>query len=128
MIFKFFHSNLSVADLETSVEFYKKALALQEIRRKDFGEFIMAYLSDGKTPFELELRWAKNRSHKYDLGENPIHLAFEVDNYEEALARHQAMGCVSFENKEIGVYFLHDPDGYELEILPAGFYDHLPKA
>ncbi|MCE5285596.1 MAG: VOC family protein [Pelosinus sp.] len=127
MNFKFFHSNLSVSNLEVSVDFYKKALDLKEIRRKDFGDFIMVYLSDGKSPFELELKWAKNRISKYDLGENPSHLAFEVNNYQEALARHKGMGCVKIEHKELGVYFLQDPDGYEVEILPQGFFDNLSK-
>ncbi len=127
MNFEFFHSNLSISDLEVSVAFYKKALDLKEIRRKDFGDFVMVYLSDGKNPFELELKWDKKRCKKYDLGENPAHLAFKVNNIQEALARHKEMGCVSLEHKELGVYFLHDPDGYIIEILPTDFFDNLPE-
>ena len=29
------------------------------------------------------------------------------------------MGCVCFENPEMGIYFIEDPDGYWLEIVPA---------
>ena len=29
------------------------------------------------------------------------------------------MECICFENKEMGIYFIEDPDGYWLEIVPA---------
>jgi lactoylglutathione lyase len=28
------------------------------------------------------------------------------------------MGCICFENPTLGIYFIQDPDGYWLEILP----------
>lgn len=28
------------------------------------------------------------------------------------------MGCIAFENHDMGIYFITDPDGYWLEILP----------
>jgi lactoylglutathione lyase len=28
------------------------------------------------------------------------------------------MGCVCYENKAMGLYFIEDPDGYWIEILP----------
>ncbi len=33
-------------------------------------------------------------------------------------AKHKAMGCVCFENPAMGVYFISDPDGYWIEIVP----------
>lgn len=36
---------------------------------------------------------------------------------EAAYALHRAMGCIVYENKKMGVYFIEDPDGYWLEIL-----------
>ena len=33
--------------------------------------------------------------------------------------RHKAMGCICFENEAMGIYFIADPDGYWLEIVPA---------
>ena len=50
------------------------------------------------------------------------HLAFAVDDYAGALARHRAMGCVAMENSAMGIYFITDPDGYWLEIIPYDFY------
>ena len=36
----------------------------------------------------------------------------------EAHKKHEEMGCICFENHEMGIYFIEDPDGYWLEILP----------
>ena len=54
----------------------------------------------------------------YDLGDNEFHLAFETDDYEAAHARHKAMGCICYENPEMGIYFISDPDNYWLEVIP----------
>jgi lactoylglutathione lyase len=37
----------------------------------------------------------------------------------KARALHENMGCICFENTDMGIYFISDPDGYWLEILPA---------
>jgi lactoylglutathione lyase len=29
------------------------------------------------------------------------------------------MGCICYENKEMGIYFINDPDDYWIEIIPA---------
>ena len=31
---------------------------------------------------------------------------------------HRAMGCVCYENHDMGLYFINDPDDYWIEILP----------
>ena len=55
----------------------------------------------------------------YDLGDNEFHLAFTVDDFDAALAKHKEMNCVCFENPAMGIYFINDPDGYWLEVLPV---------
>ena len=35
-----------------------------------------------------------------------------------AHAKHEAMGCVVYDNPAMGIYFIVDPDGYWLEIVP----------
>ena len=55
----------------------------------------------------------------YNLGDNEIHLAFEVDDFDAAYTRHKEMGCICFENPKMGIYFISDPDGYWLEIVPV---------
>ncbi len=121
MHFKFAHQNLNVFDLEKSLKFYDEALGLKESRRiqpKD-GSFLIVYLSDGKSPFLLELTWLRDRKTPYELGDNEIHLAFTTEDYEGAKAKHKAMNCICYENEAMGIYFIEDPDGYWLEVIPA---------
>ena len=54
----------------------------------------------------------------YDLGENEIHLGLVTDDYEAAHALHEQMGCICFENPAMGIYFVEDPDGYWVEVVP----------
>ena len=120
MEFKFVHNNFNVLDLEKSLKFYAEALNLKEVRRiaPASGEFIIVYLSDGSSKHLLELTWMRDRTEPYDLGDEEFHLAFETDDYAGALAKHKAMGCVAFENKEMGIYFIQDPDSYWVEVVP----------
>lgn len=121
MKFKMFHENYNVLDLQRSMEFYEKALGLTEQRRKmaEDGSFILVYLGNDTTDFQLELTWLKDRTEPYNLGEDEFHLAFQVDDYEAAHALHKEMGCICYENEGMGVYFIEDPDGYWLEIVPV---------
>lgn len=121
MNFQFAHYNYNVMDLDKSIKFYEEALGLKEVRRKEAedGSFILAYLGDGKTGFELELTWLRDwEKDHYDLGDNEIHLAFTTDDMEASHKKHEEMGCICFENPAMGIYFINDPDGYWLEIVP----------
>lgn len=119
MNFKFAHNNFNVLDLEKSMAFYKEALSLKEVRRHENEAFTLVYLGDGSTSHQLELTFLKDRTKAYDLGENEFHSAFVVDDFEAALKKHKEMDCVVFENPSMGIYFITDPDGYWLEIIPA---------
>jgi len=116
----FAHNNFNVLNLEKSLAFYKDALQLTEVRRHEApdGSFIIVFLSDGQVPHQLELTWLKDRKEPYNLGDNEIHLAFKVDDFTAAHALHEKMGCICFENKAMGIYFINDPDDYWLEIIP----------
>ena len=120
MEFTFAHNNFNVLDLDKSMAFYRKALQLTEVRRivAPDGSFIIVFLGDGKTKHQLELTWLKDRKEPYNLGDNEIHLAFKVDDFAGAHALHEKMGCICFENKAMGIYFINDPDDYWLEIIP----------
>lgn len=117
----FNHFNFNVADLDKSLKFYKDALDLEPVGRKDApdGRFTIVYLGDGKTDFRLELTWLRDHPQKYDLGECEFHLAVTVDDFDGMFRRHKEMGCVCYENPDMGVYFIEDPDGYWIEVLPA---------
>jgi len=121
MKFTFAHNNLNVFNLEKSLSFYKEALGLTVVRKKEAsdGSFTLVYLGDETTPHQLELTWLRDMDRPYELGDNEIHLAFQVDDFDAALAKHKEMGCVCFENPEMGIYFIEDPDGYWLEIVPG---------
>lgn len=121
MDFTFAHNNINVLNLEKSMAFYQEALQLTETRRIEKPSFTIVYLGDGQTPHKLELTWIKDRKEPYKLGENEFHLAFTTNDFDKAYAHHKAMGCICYENKEMGIYFISDPDGYWLEVLPAGF-------
>jgi lactoylglutathione lyase len=120
MDFKFVHNNLNVFNLDKSLDFYDKALGLKEVRRinNTDGSFIIVYLSDNQTSYRLELTWLRDKTTPYDLGDNEIHIAFTAKEFEQAHQHHQSMNCICFENEEMGIYFIEDPDGYWVEILP----------
>lgn len=119
MAFRFDHFNFNVKDLDVSLTFYKEALGLVEDIRKEREDFILVFLKDEKgSDFELELTWLKDRTEKYDLGEVEYHLAFKTDDFVEAYKKHSEMGCICYENKKMGIYFIEDPDGYWIEIVP----------
>ena len=120
MTFSFNHYNYNVLDVEKSMTFYAEALGLKEVRRKEApdGSWKLVYLGDGESDFTLELTWLRDREVPYSLGENEFHLAFLTDDYDAAHEKHKQMGCICFENPEMGIYFIHDPDNYWLEIIP----------
>ncbi len=121
MQFKMIHENYNVQDLEKSLKFYEEALDLHEKRRntaKD-GAFVIVFIGNENSEFELELTWLRDHPEKYDIGEEEFHLAFRVDDYDAAHALHEKMGCICFENPAMGIYFIQDPDGYWLEIVPT---------
>ena len=122
MKFTFNHNNFNVLDLQKSIAFYEEALGLKVVRQYEApdGSFILAYMGDGVTPHQLELTWLRDRKEPYNLGENEFHLAMAVDDMEAAHAKHEKMGCICFENKAMGIYFIHDPDNYWMEIIPGG--------
>lgn len=119
MKFTYNHFNFNILDLQKSMNFYKEALGLIEVRRKEAadGSFILVYLGDGETNFSLELTWMRDRTEPYDLGEQEFHLAMAVDNYDEAFKKHKEMDCIEFINESMGIYFITDPDGYWIEIV-----------
>lgn len=120
MNFQMIHENYNVYDLQKSLDFYEKALGLKEVRRKEAadGSFIIVYVADSQSGFELELTWMRDMDRPYNLGDCEFHLAFHTDDYEAAHKLHKEMGCICYENPEMGIYFIQDPDGYWLEIVP----------
>ena len=121
MGFTLTHTNLNVIDLDKSLTFYKKALGMDLVRRKEAGDgsFVLAFISDGVSSAQIELTWLRDKDSPYELGDNETHIAFLTDDIDAAHALHDEMGCICYENTSLGVYFIEDPDGYWLEIIPS---------
>lgn len=121
MQFKMIHENYNVADLDKSIKFYNEALGLKEVRRKnaDDGSFIIVYMANENSDFELELTWLRDMDRPYNLGDCEFHLAFRTDDFDAVYKLHKEMGCICYENPSMGIYFITDPDGYWLEIVPT---------
>ena len=122
MTFRFAHNNFNVRDLEKSLTFYKEALGLVEQRRitAEDGSFVICFLGDAAgSAHLLELTWLRDWDRPYNLGDNEFHLAFVVDDYAAAHELHKKMDCICLENEAMGLYFITDPDGYWLEMIPA---------
>lgn len=117
---KFNHFNFNVLDLERSLKFYQEALGLSPVREKNApdGSFRLVYLGDAETEFQLELTWLRDRKEPYNLGELEYHLAFVTDDYKAFYEKHKKMGVICYENPAMGIYFIQDPDGYWIEIVP----------
>lgn len=121
---RFDHFNFNVLDLERSLKFYEEALGLTEARRKVASDdsFILVYLADSAGHFQLELTWLRDRKESYNLGELEYHLCVRVSgDYDAVRAYHREMGCICYENHSMGLYFINDPDGYWIEILPEKY-------
>ena len=121
MKFLLAHTNINVLDLDKSLAFYQKALGMEVVRRHKSADdsFELVFISDNASTHLLELTWLRDKNAPYELGDNETHIAFTVDDFDAAYALHGEMGCICYENKAMGVYFIEDPDGYWLEIVPA---------
>ncbi|MFI3320785.1 MAG: VOC family protein [Rikenellaceae bacterium] len=118
------HININVLDLNRSMEFYAKALGLKETRRitPEDGSFEIVYLGDGRASVVLELTWLRDRTEAYELGDNETHICYRVaEDYDKVREFHRSNGWVCYENTEMGLYFINDPDDYWIEILPMNF-------
>ena len=119
---RFDHFNIDVTNLEQSIRFYETALGLHEANRKVAadGSFILVYMADDHSNFLLELTWLRDHPQPYELVENESHLCLRVEgDYDEVRKFHKEMGCVCYENTEMGLYFINDPDDYWIEVLPV---------
>ena len=118
---KMIHQCIHVLDLEKSLDFYEKALGLtiQHRMGPEDGSWENVYIGNDASDFQLELTWNNGHLEPYNNGGRDTHLAFEVENIDEARSLHESMDCICFVNERMGIYFIEDPDGCWLEILPS---------
>ncbi len=118
------HININVTSLDRSIEFYDKALGLKVTKRKkaEDGSFELVYLGDGVTSISLELTWLQDHPEAYELGDNETHICYKVEgDYQAIREYHREMGCLCYENHDMGLYFINDPDDYWIEVLPMNY-------
>jgi lactoylglutathione lyase len=105
--------------MEKSLAFYEKALNLKVLRRKDAADREIAFIGNEESSQQTEIVHMNGRTKAFDHGENSVYFAFRTDDFEAARARHVEMGCFDHDLPEFGVYFIKDPDGYLIEIMPV---------
>jgi len=119
MFFRLEHNCIYVTDMERTVAFYEKALDLKVLRKKDSETMKLTFLGNEESSQQVEIVHMVGRTKPYDHGENSVHFALRTDDIDAAKARHAEMGCIDHDLPDFGVYFLKDPDGYLIEIMPV---------
>ena len=113
------HICIRVLDLEKSIAFYKEHLGLtiqREISMPDRG-WELVFLGDGVTDYQLELCKETARTEPYGLGDDTPHIGLVAQDFDSLKAKHKAAGMI-FDELNGTIYFIKDPDGHILEILP----------
>jgi lactoylglutathione lyase len=122
---RFTYVGIRVTDVEKSIDFYTKVLGMRVNGRSNIkqtkGETVG--LESEKDGFALELNYYEKDSPfntKYVVGEGLDHLAFKVDNLENALEEAKKGGHKTIlEMKANGGKwaYIEDPDGIWIELF-----------
>jgi lactoylglutathione lyase len=122
------HMMIRVREEARSVDFYGKCFGLTVAARREWPDFVLIYLRNADSDFELELTVNKGRTEPYDLGTGYGHLAFVVDDLDGEHKRIAALGFAPRDIKQMmhdgepfaRFFFIEDPDGYKIEVLARG--------
>ena len=118
---KLAHTMLRVRDLDRAVDFYTDFLGLREVRRHSLGDATLVFLTDATGHYHLELTH-NHDGRDYELGTQFGHIAVHVEDLDEVIAEVERRGWWfrrSTPNNKTRYIFVHDPDGYDIEILEA---------
>ena len=119
MFFRLEHNCIYVTDMEKTLAFYEKAVNLKVLRRKSSETMEIAFIGNEESSQQVEVIREAGRTKPYDLGEKSFHFALRTDDIEAARVLHTEMGCFNHDVPEFGVYYIKDPDGYLIEIMPV---------
>ncbi len=120
---KYLHTMVRVSDIDASLKFYREALGLTELSRRDYpaGRFTLVFLAapgDEAAQVELTHNWDPE---KYSAGRNFGHLAYEVEDIYAACARLAAHGLTILRPPRDGhMAFVRSPDNISIELLQKG--------
>lgn len=120
---KYLHTMVRVTDLDASIAFYRDALGLELMTRREVpaGRFTLAFLAapgDPTAQVELTYNWDPET---YAGGRNFGHLAYAVDNIYAACQRLADHGVTVLRPPRDGrMAFVRSPDNISIELLQAG--------
>jgi len=120
---KYLHTMVRVSDLEQSLKFYRDALGLELLSRRDNekGRFTLVFLAaPGNTEAQVELTYNWD-PEVYTGGRNFGHLAYEVDDLYAHCQRLMDHGVVINRPPRDGhMAFVRSPDQVSIELLQKG--------
>jgi lactoylglutathione lyase len=117
---KYLHTMVRVTDVDASLKFYRDALGLEVLSRKDYpqGKFTLIFLAapgDSAAQVELTHNWDPE---SYTGGRNFGHLAYAVDDIYATCERLQKHGVIINRPPRDGrMAFVRSPDNISIELL-----------
>ena len=120
---KYLHTMVRVADIEQSLRFYRDALGLVELSRRDYpqGRYTLVFLSapgDESAQVELTHNWDPE---SYGGGRNFGHLAYAVEDIYATCERLKEHGVtINRPPRDGRMAFVRSPDGISVELLQQG--------
>ncbi len=120
---KYLHTMVRVTDIDASLKFYRDALGLRELSRKDYqqGRYTLVFLAapgDESAQVELTHNWDPE---VYGGGRNFGHLAYAVDDIYATCRRLSEQGVPILRPPRDGrMAFVRSPDGISIELLQNG--------
>jgi lactoylglutathione lyase len=120
---KYLHTMVRVTDIDASQKFYREALGLKELSRKDYpqGRYTLVFLSapgDESAQVELTHNWDPE---SYGGGRNFGHLAYQVDDIYASCQRLSEHGVTILRPPRDGrMAFVRSPDNISIELLQKG--------
>ena len=120
---KYLHTMVRVTDLDASLRFYRDALGLTELSRKEYpqGRYTLVFLAaPGDEPAQVELTYNWD-PQAYTGGRNFGHLAYAVDDIYAACERLQRHGVtINRPPRDGRMAFVRSPDQISIELLQRG--------
>ena len=120
---KYLHTMVRVTDIDASLKFYRDALGLEELSRKDYpqGRYTLVFLcapGDEGAQVELTYNWDPET---YGGGRNFGHLAYQVDDIYATCQRLKEHGVTVLRPPRDGrMAFVRSPDNISIELLQKG--------
>ncbi|MGB8328162.1 MAG: VOC family protein [Steroidobacteraceae bacterium] len=120
---KYLHTMVRVTDIEASLRFYRDALGLAELSRRDYpqGRYTLVFLAaagDETAQIELTHNWD---AEVYTGGRNFGHIAYAVEDIYATCRRLMQHGVtINRPPRDGRMAFVRSPDNISFELLQRG--------